>query len=124
MDDPTREDDPLRFVIQAHDREGDPHFDIMLERDGRLRTWSAPRPPEEGVQQARSLPDHRMEYLTYEGEISGGRGSVRIWDRGTYRAETWEADRVVADLSGDRCRGRISLVCTAGDRWNLTWQDR
>ena len=33
---------------------------------------------------AKQLPDHRLEYLEYEGEVSGGRGRVEIHDRGTY----------------------------------------
>ena len=36
---------------------------------------------------AEVLPDHRLAYLDYEGPISGDRGSVTRWDRGTYDVE-------------------------------------
>ena len=114
-------DEALRFVIQRHEREPDPHFDIMLEREGRLRTWSAPGPPGSGSPEARSLSHHRIAYLEYEGEISGGRGWVRIWDRGTYRPRVWEEQQVVVDLSGTRLRGRLSLSLIGEDRWTLEW---
>ena len=110
----------LRFVVQRHERAADPHFDIMLEHAGSLRTWSAREAPEMGgEQEVRSLPDHRVDYLTYEGEISGGRGTVTIWDRGTYRPLVWEERRVEADLSGHRLRGRILLSHIESDRWHL-----
>ncbi|MCZ6690553.1 MAG: hypothetical protein O7H41_13225 [Planctomycetota bacterium] len=113
---------PIRFVVQRHDREEDPHFDIMLEREGTLRTWSCPAPPgEDGPREVRSIQDHRITYLSYEGEISGGRGSVRIWDRGTYRSSAWDTEEVVALLHGERLRGQMVLQRIEGDRWSLTW---
>ena len=111
-----------RFVIQHHDREPDPHFDIMLERGDSLRTWSTPRPPGEGESEARALPDHRTIYLEYEGEISGGRGRVRIWDRGEYRTEAWDDDRVSVILAGERLQGGLSLTRIGGDRWTLEFE--
>jgi hypothetical protein len=60
------------------------HWDFMLESGGVLRTWALAEPPVVGrVIEAEQLPDHRLAYLDYEGEVSGGRGSVTRWDYGT-----------------------------------------
>src|SRR5262249_5609576 len=66
-----------RFVLLEHTWNG-VHWDLMLERDGVLRTWAIDAPVVSGRDlPARSLGDHRLVYLDYEGEISGGRGRVR-----------------------------------------------
>lgn len=111
----------LRFVIQRHQKGAELHFDIMLERRGRLRTWSSPGPPSPGIQEARSLPDHRIAYLEHEGEVSRGRGSVRIWDRGRYDSSVWEENRVIVDISGGRLRGRLSLSQVDRECWRMEW---
>lgn len=63
------------------------HFDWMLARGpvgecrvaGPLLTFRVSQHPDDPVGSAldaERLPDHRAMYLTYEGEISGGRGNV------------------------------------------------
>ena len=67
-----------RFVIQKHTTGGASHYDLMLEAGGALATWRLRRLPTVmkpgGSMPAQALPDHRLAYLSYEGEISGGRG--------------------------------------------------
>lgn len=73
-----------RYVVLTHDH---PflHWDLMLEQDGRLRTWRLLGEPQAGaVLEAEPLADHRIEYLDYEGPVSGGRGNVRRLDAGEY----------------------------------------
>lgn len=99
-----------RFVIQEH-RTTPLHWDLMLEKDGVLKTWSlASRPPAAGPFAIPALQhfDHRLLYLTHEGEISGGRGTVRIVERGTYAAE-WGDRRIALTLSGERLKGAFLL---------------
>ena len=66
-----------RYVVLEHEWNG-VHWDFMLEAGAMLRTWAIDRPivPEAELP-ARALADHRHEYLTYEGPVSGGRGRVR-----------------------------------------------
>lgn len=104
-----------RFVVLRHEyppgHERKSHFDLMLERDGALLTWAIaalPRPGE--TLAAQRLADHRLAYLDYEGEISGGRGSVARVDRGELSALAVADDRVVADVVGARLKGRLTLV--------------
>ena len=116
--------DPLRFVIQHHVREPDPHYDLMLERDGALTTFRLVALPTPGRQEATLLQEHRLDYLTYEGEISGGRGTVALQDRGIYRAELWEESRMVVDLDGERHAGRAAFDHVTGTRWIMEWIPR
>jgi len=72
-----------RYVILEHDAADGRHWDFMLAGGEALATWAlAERPDAAGPVAARSLADHRVAYLDYEGPISGGRGSVTRWDQG------------------------------------------
>ena len=98
------------YVILQHETAGGVHFDFMLEMGGTLKTWSISQPPLKGVEMdAESLPDHRLAYLDYEGPISGGRGSVTRWDRGTYEVECQSETELIVRLSGEKLVGRASL---------------
>lgn len=115
-----------RFVILCHDP-GDNsthphHWDFMLEQGNVLRTWALAAEP--GVADsipARQLPDHRLAYLDYEGEISGGRGSVTRWDSGTYDVVSESNTGLAIQLAGKRLQGRavLSQGETTGDDWRL-----
>lgn len=83
----------------------------MLEAGGSLRTWALDRPIEpDRAQPARSLAPHRLHYLDYEGEVSGGRGVVRRWDAGRFAPIEWGDRRVVVDLEGAYVKGEAVLA--------------
>ncbi len=106
----------LRFVILDHDHPA-PHFDLMLEQHGRLRTWRIHGPPDSEIDlHAEPLGDHRIDYLEYEGPVSGGRGRVLRWDAGTYELLADSADGLRLRLNGARCRGAAELRRSA-DGW-------
>ena len=78
-----------RYVILYHQQSSSEadltHWDLMLETDGTLRTWQIHQQPVANRQlQATPLPDHRPDYLQYEGPISDDRGHVSQWDGGTF----------------------------------------
>ncbi len=106
--------DRRRFVVLEHRWNG-VHWDFMVETapGGPLRTWAVDAEPAPSRDlPARALADHRRDYLTYEGELSGDRGSVRRWDEGTCVVEAWEAGRVVLELAGAQLTGRLELSRT------------
>ena len=60
-------------------------------------------------------------YLDYEGEISGGRGSVQRWDHGTFECLTDEPERIVCRCSGSLLNGDIRLVKRCEGGWHFTF---
>jgi hypothetical protein len=76
-----------RFVILHHQLLTGNHWDVMLEVDSALLTWSIPPQSPLGssfVCQTTQLSAHRKNYLDFEGVISGNRGVVSRVDAGTY----------------------------------------
>ena len=70
---------------------------------------------------AEALPDHRLMYLDYEGPVSGNRGNVVQWDRGTFVWITAQEDCVAVLLRGEKASGRLKLVRRQGD-WRLEYR--
>ena len=73
-----------RFVILRHDH---PylHWDLLLEEDTSCRCWRLLREPCSGEPiAAERLPPHRLQYLDYEGPVTGNRGNVRRIVSGSY----------------------------------------
>lgn len=102
-------------MVQEHDTGNGVHWDLMLEAEegedvDALATWSLLAPPGGGTAvRALRIADHRKAYLDYEGPISGGRGTVRIWDRGTCLQRDLGVDRIELALAGERLRGMFVL---------------
>ncbi|MEX2139583.1 MAG: DNA polymerase ligase N-terminal domain-containing protein [Pirellulales bacterium] len=109
-----------RYVILEHT--GTPtykpgrHWDLMLESDGRLRTWELEATPSHGVQ-VRALPleDHRLDYLDYEGPVSKNRGTVGRWDAGEYQAISETEGELTVQVHGQQLRGRLHLQRDSAD---------
>lgn len=114
-----------RFVILEHDF---PflHWDFMLEVEGSLQTWRLLQQPLPGkgeeLGQIRSdaelLPDHRIEYLDYEGEVSRNRGKVWRWEFGMYLLLNQTGNLWELRLEGQRLRGFVSII-QKGDNWEF-----
>lgn len=114
-----------RLVLLRHDTpDGGQHFDLMLERhagDERLLTFRLDRRIKVGaVGRARAelLGEHRAAYLTYEGEVSGGRGRVR---------REWSAEGDLGDETSDRVRIRVKSggvieLRSDGNAWSVEVQ--
>jgi hypothetical protein len=103
-----------RYVVLHHELPAGPrqsHWDLMLEFGSVLRTWAIERElaPRQELVQAEALPDHRLEYLTYEGPLSGGRGAVTRWDGGCYELELDAPQEVRLSLAGQRLQGKLVL---------------
>ncbi|HEY1785859.1 MAG TPA: DNA polymerase ligase N-terminal domain-containing protein [Pirellulales bacterium] len=119
-----------RFVVLRHETPpGDPrptHWDFMLETAAGLRTWALESQPADGCWLAADgLPLHRAVYLTFEGPISGGRGTVTRWDEGRFRREPAGREpagreRIVVQLAGGQLRGQAVLEEAPGaQRWRF-----
>jgi hypothetical protein len=115
-----------RFTISHHtgSKEGD-HYDLMLEHGDTLKTWRLANTAFLVPQVARQIKDHRKTYLDYEGEISGDRGRVKIWDTGSYSVDEWREDRIQVALVGRSIKTRLILTLgpkhpeDTDPRWNI-----
>ena len=122
----------LQFVIQKH-AASHLHFDLRLELDGVMKSWAVPKGPslDPSVKRlAMEVEDHPMDYNTFEGTIPKGEyggGTVMLWDRGTYRAESaqpgddegairrgYRSGDLKFTLEGERLRGSWVLVRMRG----------
>jgi len=90
------------------------HFDLMLEEKGKLLTWSANNASLFNtlwkLTECRKLPDHRIDYLTYQGKLSRGRGYVSIWDKGEYLLNNNQSSFFTLRLKGTRTKGTFFLM--------------
>lgn len=117
-----------RFVVQEHHARR-LHWDLRLERDGTLASWALPRGvpdhPDENRLAVRT-EDHPLEYLEFEGEIPAGEygaGTMKVWDRGTFEAEKFRKDEVIATFQGERMQGRYALFRTRERDWLIHRMD-
>lgn len=73
-----------RYTVARHDAPGGTHWDLFLEAGTVLKSWRLAAPPERGEVASEPMADHRLLYLDYEGEVSGGRGTVVRHASGRY----------------------------------------
>lgn len=98
-----------KFVILTHDHPT-LHWDFMLETGETLRTWRLSAEPDSNETiTAEPLPDHRREYLDYEGPVSKNRGEVKQWDQGDYETVEQRDDYIEVILTGNKLKGRAIL---------------
>ena len=121
-------EDDARFVVQEHNARR-LHWDLRLEHEGVLASWAVPRGipdhPDENRLAVRT-EDHPLEYLEFEGEIPRGEygaGTMKVWDSGTYQAEKFRHDEVIATFHGERVSGRYALFRTRGSDWMIHRMD-
>ena len=117
-----------RFVVQEHNARR-LHWDLRLEHEGALASWALPRGVPEHPDENRlavRTEDHPLEYLEFHGEIPKGEygaGTMTIWDRGTYEAEKFRDDEVIATFHGERVHGRYALFRTRESDWMIHRMD-
>ena len=108
----------LEFVILFHqlppDSTRSDHWDLMLRVADKLRTWALAENPLVTAQTTgEELEDHRIDYLNYEGPVSGGRGTVSRVASGRYQLLTGELNlddwsAVLEFDSGDQLNVELS----------------
>lgn len=102
----------MKYVILKHHTEP-AHFDLMMDAGNQLWTWSwySSRFPRNVVHlPLERIQDHRRAYLTYEGPVSGRRGTVKRREEGIIKLHR-SFDTVL--------RGEFQ-----GDKWNFPFELR
>ena len=111
-----------RFVVQEH-RASRLHWDFRLELDGTLKSWAVPKGPpmEAGIRRlAVQVEDHPVDYINFKGTIPKGEygaGSVKIWDKGTFKLKTRTDNMYEFWLKGKRLKGKYALVRFKDKNW-------
>jgi hypothetical protein len=111
-----------RFTLSLHagGKEED-HYDLFLEHGDALKTWRLRNAVFSPPQACVLAKDHRKTYLDFEGEVSGKRGHVAVWDTGTYVADVWSDDLIQVALQGRKFRGRLRLERDAAKAEEGIW---
>ncbi len=110
------------FVVQKHFA-SHLHWDFRIEIDGVLKSWAVPKEPstEPNVRRlAIQTDDHDLSYAEFEGEIPKGyygAGTVKIWDKGTYKLINKSDFKIEMELKGEKLKGKYVLVQMKGRQW-------
>jgi hypothetical protein len=74
----------------------------------------------------RRLAEHRIDYLDYEGPVSGDRGHVTKWTAGHYLAFADTEEKWVVELHSPRLTARLVLLRPSSDNISnsVTWHLR
>lgn len=115
---------PVAVLLEHTLPGGQRHFDLLIDPGGEaaLATWrvdvdvAAAAPI---VCRAERIGDHRRIYLTYEGPLSGGRGSVRRVGEARGTLARLDAERVEATLDWGRGAARLAGERVEGAWWQL-----
>jgi DNA ligase D-like protein (predicted 3'-phosphoesterase) len=102
------------YVIQEHHATR-LHWDLRLEMNGVLKSWALPKipPKTKGIKRlAVHVEDHPLAYGKFEGEIKDGygKGTVKIWDKGTYELIEKDKEKIEFEISGKKLKGKYVLV--------------
>ncbi len=111
-----------KFVIQEHARDDSVHWDLMLETGEVLQTYRLELPPDKLLEQrctAVKIVDHSLKFLTYEGAVNNGKGSVRIVEAGTYQLLSKDKRCIGLQLDGEILKGEFALTHIEGGRWEF-----
>lgn len=115
----------LPCVLLHHVTRIGSHYDWLLadptHPDGRL--WAArTRHPSRDWLSLRTwdlalIAPHRRDYLTYQGPISAGRGSVTRVDRGRFIARHWSRSRIIIDIATEKIIAGIQILRITEKHW-------
>ncbi|MBT3890558.1 MAG: hypothetical protein HN617_13550 [Planctomycetaceae bacterium] len=114
-----------RCVILYHetpdDATADSHLDFMLEANDELLTWRWGEIPQDNqVFVVSRLANHRVEYLTLEGTLSGNRGTVTRIDHGTFEPPIENTPQQFSILiQTTKLQGELVAHMLADEQWEF-----
>ncbi len=106
----------LIYSIQSHFAKRH-HYDLRLEWKGMLKSWAVPKIPPKTAKERRlavQTEDHDKGYAFFEGVIEEGygKGTVRLWDKGTHKPSKFTSKEIITEISGRKLKGAYVLIKT------------
>jgi len=96
---------------------------MMLEGEAALVTYRLPLPPKEIAAApviVEKIFDHDLKFLTYEGPVNKGLGTVRIVDSGEFETTEKTAKTLRLQMAGKILCGEFTLDSIEQDRWRFS----
>ena len=113
------------FGVQRHDaHRAGLHYDLRLERDGMLKSWSIPKGmPTDKRHLAIATPDHAMSWLDFDGDIpegSYGAGKVSLDNKSTFQTVSYSPKKWVFYVNDGKYQGKYTLVHWQDNKWLIS----
>lgn len=110
---------PLQYVILRHEEIEHPHFDLMFETlpGSDLATWRSGCWPLQPATPLQRLKDHRRAFLSFQGQLTGGRGRVYPVAQGQCALTVGEDAVWTIKLLDDWAPQTLQLRQLAGEVW-------
>ena len=111
-----------QFVIQKHTKSGGTHWDLMVQNGDLLKTWRLDKGPgqlKNAPAKAEKIFDHPLKFLTYEGKVNEGKGSVKIADKGICEITTQSDGKIEMELAGEILKGEFIMTRITEDGWQF-----
>ncbi|MBU2497090.1 MAG: 3'-phosphoesterase [Nanoarchaeota archaeon] len=109
------------YVIQFH-RSKKAHYDLRLQFGNKLKSWAVPKKPSVKIGEKRlavQVADHSLGYASFQGEIKEGygKGTVKIWDKGTYILLEKTPKKILIEIKGNKLKGKYALIKFREKNW-------
>ena len=113
------------FGVQRHEAQrAGLHYDLRLERDGVLKSWSIPKGmPTDNRHLAIATDDHNMSWLDFEGDIpdgSYGAGKVSLDNKSTFQTVSYSPKKWVFYVNSGKYQGKYTLVHWQENKWLIS----
>ena len=111
-----------QYVTLKHTTPKGIHRDFMLEFGEILATWRIEIGPEKLPDRpaaAEKIFDHPKKFLSYEGPVNNGTGSVVREDKGVYKLISESDGRLEIEISAEAVSGKFLLERISGSQWKF-----
>ena len=95
---------------------------IMLLVNNALLTWRLDNKPEElhdRITEGVKIVDHDLRFLSYEGAVNNGAGSVEIAAKGVCLLHIVSEQEIEIEFDSSNLAGQFKLHSIDGDKWQL-----
>ncbi len=118
--------DQRKYVIQRHQKQAQSlHWDLMLESSDGLETYRLDSPPEKITANRKNTAikifTHDIKFLTYQGPVNKGAGSVKIADAGTFQQLESSKQKTTLKFQGRLLKGLFEMVHIKDDTYSFNY---